>query len=238
MSSLSAMIRGRDGAMHASRNGPPMRTAGRRRMSVLCGVAVAVMVAPLVGCGATGGGSAAAGDKAGGSNSSEAVVLRMLNPAGGRLSQNFVNEVEKQSNGRIRVDVTEEWHMDDPSLLPTRAQDVIDAVRAGEAPLGLTGASAWHDQGIRSFDALVAPMLVDRTELQTAVLQGDIGAAMLDSLEGTGLTGVGILPGPIIHPWGLSRPVLDVADYEGGVFVGLPRPVVQRSIEALGGTYA
>ena len=60
---------------------------------------------------------------------------------------------------------------------------------------------------------------------------------MLDSLEGTGLSGVGILPGPIIYPWGVGRHVLDVSDYAGGVFVGPPRPVAQRSIEALGGTY-
>ena len=201
--------------MNASTNRPPMRTAGRRRMSVMCGVAVALLVAQLVGCGATGDGSEAVGDKAGGSNSSEPVVLRMLNPAAGQLSRNFVNEVAKQSNGRIRIDVTDLWHFGGPNSA-TRGHDLIGAVRAGEAPLGLAGASAFQDQGVRSFDALLAPLLVDRNELQTAVLHSDIASDMLSGTEGAGVTGIGILPGPISYPWGADRHLLDVSDYQGG----------------------
>jgi TRAP-type C4-dicarboxylate transport system substrate-binding protein len=203
---------------------------------MLCGVAVVVTVAPLAGCGATGGGSAAAGDKAGGSNSAELVVLRMLNPAAGQLSRNFVNEVAKQSNGRIRIDVTDLWHFGGPNSA-TRAHDLIGAVRAGEAPLGLAGASAFQEQGVRSFDALLAPLLVDRNELQTAVLHSDIASDMLAGTEGAGVTGIGILPGPISYPWGADRHLLDVSDYQGGGFIGPGRPITKRSIEALGGAF-
>src|SRR6478752_9856104 len=220
------------------KNGPPMRTVGlRRRLSVLYTVVVVALAVPLVGCGAAGSNSAAAGDKAGGSDPVEPLVLHMLNPSGGQLSQDFVNEVDKESNGRVRIEVTELWHMDDPSLAVTRFLDLIDAVRAGQAPLGLAGTSAFHDRGIRSFDALLAPLLVDRTELQTAVLHSDIATDMLRGLDGTGLTGIGILPGPLTHPWGADRHLLDVSDYQGGAFIGPPRPIIQRSIEALGGTY-
>ncbi len=84
----------------------------------------------------------------------------------------------------------------------TMEHDAIDAVRSGDAPLGLAAVRAWHDQGIRSFDALVAPLLVDRPELQAAVLHSDVAADMLAGLDGSGLTGIGILPGPMQPPGG------------------------------------
>ena len=217
--------------------GRPMKNVVRhRRLPVICGLAVALF-APLVGCGAAGGGSEASGDKAGGSSSADPVVLRMLNPAAGQLSQNFVNEVDRLSNGRIKIEAIALWHFDDPNLRATRNQDIFDAVRAGEAPLGLGGASQFHDQGIGSFDALVAPMLIDSADLQTAVLHSSIATDMLNDLGGTGLDGVGILPGPISYPWGAGRHLLDVSDYQGASFIGPLRPVSKRSIEALGGTF-
>ena len=176
------------------------------------GLTVLALAATLVGCGAAATGMNAAGDKAGGAAANGPVVLHMLNPAGGQLSQNFVNEVQDRSNGRIKIEVTELWHMDGPDS-PTRANDVIDAVRAGEAPLGVTGASAFHNQGILSFDALAAPLLIDRTELQTAILRSDIADDMLRGLDASGLVGIGILPGALNHPWGAGRHLLDAADY-------------------------
>src|SRR6478752_5574993 len=102
--------------MYGDRNGPPMRTVERaHRRSAMRGIAVALLVAPLVGCGAASNGADAAGDKAGGSSQAEQVVLRMLNPAAGQLSRNFVNEVSKQSNGRIRIDITDLWHFGGPN---------------------------------------------------------------------------------------------------------------------------
>ena len=200
--------------MHVDGNGPPIRTVGRRRrLSLICGITVAVLVAPLVGCGTTSNGSDASGDKAGGDLPAEPVVLQMLNPAGEWESQDLVSEVEKVSHGSLRVEAIDHWHEDAPDSA-NREQASIDAVRAGQAPLGLAAVRAWHDQGIPSFDALVAPMLIDRPALQAAVLHSDVAADMLAGFDGSGLTGFGILPGPMQHPVGVNRDLLDVTDYQ------------------------
>ena len=49
---------------------------------------------------------------------------------------------------------------------------------------------------------------------------------MLDGLDGTGLTGVGILPGPIIHPAASPAGCWTSSDYEGGA--------LRRPAEAVG----
>ena len=106
---------------------------------------------------------------------------------------------------------------------------------AGEAPLGMTGASAWHDQGIRSFDALLAPMLVDRNELQTAVLHSDIARGHARWPGGCGVDRYRDPARADQLPVGRRAATCWTSPTtRAAVFVGPPRPVAQRSIEALG----
>ena len=213
--------------------GQTMRTVGRQRsLRWLGAVAAVALVVPLVGCGTTGN-QAAAGGKDGGSVPVEPVVLRMLNPVSEWESEDFVKAVDEVSNGALRIDVVDYWHADDADAA-TREQSLFRAVRNGEAPLGLNAARAWHDQGITTFDALIAPMLIDRPELQTAVLHSDIAADMLAGLDDPELTGLGILPGFMRHPAGITHPFVDVTDFQGAAFVTQPGAVGERSLEALG----
>lgn len=185
------------------------------------------------GCGATDPSASAAGGKAGGSVPGEPVVLRMLNPAGEWESEGFVRQVQSLSGGSLRVEPVDHWH-EDTEAAASRESDSIDEVRAGTAPLGLTAVRAWHDKGVPAFDALLAPMLIDRGAVQTAVLHSDIASEMLDGLEGSGLTGIGILPGPFQHPVGVTRDLLDVSDYRGASIAIPPGAVLVRSVESLG----
>ena len=86
----------------------------------------------------------------------------------------------------------------------------------------------------RSFDALIAPFLIDRPELQTAVLHSDVASDMLAGLDGSGLTGIGILPAFMRHPGGITHPFVDVSDYQGASFATPPDVVRERSLAALG----
>ena len=74
---------------------------------------------------------------------------------------------------------------------------IIDDVAAGTYDLGWAAPRPWHAKGVTSFDALMAPFLIDSYALQRAVLESDLEQEMLDGLDGTGLVGLGILPGPL-----------------------------------------
>lgn len=219
--------------MRLNRRGSPVGAV--RTRSACCAVAIITLVAPLVGCGATDQSASAADGKAGGSAPAEPVVLRMLNPTGEWESEEFVKQVQSLSGGSLRIEAVDHWH-EDTEAAASRESDAIDEVRAGTAPLGLTAVRAWHDKGVPSFDALLAPLLIDRGAVQTAVLHSDIASEMLDGLDGSGLTGIGILPGPFQHPVGVTRDLLDVSDYQGASIAIPPGAVLARSVESLGAT--
>ena len=62
-------------------------------------------------------------------------------------------------------------------------------VAAGKAELGWTGARAFHDLGVRDFDALVAPFLIDSYELEEKVVRDPLAGRMLDGLDTLGVDG-------------------------------------------------
>ena len=200
------------------------RLVGKACAASTLTMAVAVVLS-LSACGA-------GGDKAGAEAAPEPVVLTMLNPLSPDDSRAFVDEVERVSNGLLRIEVAGNWHNNDVA----KEGDVIAAVRNAEGQLGLTPVRAWHDAGVRSFDALIAPFLVDSPELQTAVLKSDIADQMLTGMSTTGVTGIGILPGPMRTPAGITRDLLDVADYDGAHIAISPSAVAARAFEALGAT--
>jgi len=208
----------------------------RTQNSIWVAGAIALLV-PLAGCTATGQSTDAAGGKAGGEVSAEPVVLQMFNPLLENSSAVFVDQVEKVSNGQLRIESLDRWKADTGADAVVREQSAIDAVRAGEAPLAMTTSLAWHDHGVRSFDALPAPMLIDRPEVQTAVLHSNIASDMLAGLDGSGLTGVGILPGKLSIPAGISHPLTDVADYQGAAVAMLPNAVAEKWLTSLGANH-
>ncbi len=55
-------------------------------------------------------------------------------------------------------------------------------------------------------------------------------------MDGTGLTGLGVLPGPIRHPSGITRALTSPADYAGAKIAISPSVVAERSLQALGAT--
>lgn len=222
--------------MHIKGTGQVITTICRRRRQAFVGaVAVLALMVPLVGCGTTNDQADTAGGKAGGSVPAEPVVLRMLNAAGSGESQDFVSEVDKLSGGLLRIEVVDSWHSDGDAAASSE-QDVINAVHAGDSPLGISPVRAWHEHGVSSFDALIALLLIERPAVQAAVLHSEVATEMLSSLDGSGLTGIGILPGPMRHPVGVTRDLIDVADYDGASIATPPSVVVEKSLQALGAT--
>lgn len=200
-----------------------MAGTGWRRSALTAAVALVTVAA----CGTAGAGD----DKAGG-QSGEPVVLTMLNPLGDVDSEAFVQEVERASGGALRIEIESKWHGDDVA----KERDVIEAIRDGAADLGITPVRAWHEAGVRSFDALIAPLAVDSPELQRTVLESDIASEMLAGPAALGLAGVAVLPGPMRQPVGISRDLLGPETYAGAHLAISPGAVGARSLQALGAT--
>src|SRR5207244_9019852 len=84
---------------------------------------------------------------------------------------------------------------------------------AGKADLGAAGSEAWASVGVNSFRALNTPLLINSYALQDRVLRGPMIGQMLQGLRPLGLVGIGVLPGPLRKPLGISRPLLKPSDY-------------------------
>ena len=152
---------------------------------------IAVAVAAALAVGACSGGDT---QRAGGEPPATTKVLKLANANGSTDElQLFIDQVEKVSNGRLRIEPVNDWRKGE-----TRYETgLIEDVKAGNADLGWVGSRALAGVGVRSFEPLHAPFLVDSYQLQDQALEGNAAERMLADLERIGLAGVAVLPGPL-----------------------------------------
>jgi TRAP-type C4-dicarboxylate transport system substrate-binding protein len=105
----------------------------------------------------------------------------------------FADAVATSTGGTVTLRFEDAVHQGDPAY----ESAIIDDVAAGTYDLAWVAPRPWHAKGVTTFDALMAPFLVDSYALQQAVLDSDLQRDMLAGLDGTGLVGLGILPGPM-----------------------------------------
>jgi TRAP-type C4-dicarboxylate transport system substrate-binding protein len=185
------------------------------------------VTAVLAGCGSSGF------NKAGDSQARHPVVLTLANFNGstGELD-GFTNNVWRLSHGTMRIDIRYRWRLG--QVKPETG--LIGDVRAGKADLGVVGSRAWDSVGVTSFRALGAPLLIDSYALQERVLRSPMPGQMLQGLRPLGLAGIGVLPGPLRKPLGITRPLLKPADY-AGLKIGVQQSLVaSATMRALGAT--
>jgi TRAP-type C4-dicarboxylate transport system substrate-binding protein len=157
-------------------------------------------------------------------------VLTLANSLGDTNElQAFADEVAKRSDGAIRIRFVNEWRLGEPNYEPGLIKDVA----AGKADLGWVGSRAWDALGIRDFDALTAPFVIDSYALERDVLQSDIPDGMLRSIESLGVVGLGVLPGPLRYVLAAPRSLLAPDDYVG-LRVGYQRGPARDTLLALG----
>jgi len=196
--------------------------AVRARLVVLLAV-----MAVLAGCGSPGL------DKAGDSQPRHPVVLTLANANGntGELD-GFTGNVWRLSGGTMRIAIKYRWRHG--QVKPETG--LIGDVKAGKADLGVVGSRAWDSVGVNSFRALGAPLLIDSYALQERVLRSPMIGQMLQGLRPLGLAGIGVLPGPLRKPLGMTRPLLTPADY-AGLKIGVQQSLVaDATMRALGAT--
>jgi TRAP-type transport system periplasmic protein len=187
------------------------------------GVVLALVLAAATGC-------TASTDRAGGAKAVRPVVLRVLDTRGDQEVRPYVDRVQARSGHTLRLDVVAEFRKNSPTSEPA----AVRAVQSGRTDIAIVPARAFHDIGVTSFDALIAPLTVDSMAMQQRVLASDLPARMLSGVSRLGLVGVGILPGPMRKPVGISRDLLGPETYDGARLAESPGAVGDRSLRALG----
>ena len=192
------------------------------------GAAAAVLAAVLAL--AVGGCLGSNSDKAGGEQHQKPVVLTMANGNGLPLElEAFAAAVARLSHNTVRIKFENNWRQGSPSY----ETEVIADVEAGKADLGWAGSRAFDSVGVPTFDALHAPLLIDSYALEQRVLQSPMVGDMLDGLEPLGVIGIGILPGPLKKPLGVS-PLVRPEDYRGKTIAISRSQVARQTLRALG----
>lgn len=142
----------------------------------------------------------------------------------------WVTEVDQLSKGSLKID----FERDTRSQYPHYESGLIADVQAGKFDMAWVGARAFDRAGVTSFQALLAPMLVDSHELQSKVFETGIPDEMLAGLKGIDLVGVAIWPGPLRKVLGIAKPFTKPADFPGAVVGIQDSAVAELSFKALG----
>ena len=122
----------------------------------------------------------------------------------------FVNRVKTLSGGQLQLNVISEWGQGKPSYERT----VVKDVQRGKADLAWVGVRVVDTFGVKSFQALQAPMLIDSYPLQRAVLRSDMPARMLAELDRIGVVGLSLVANELRHPFA-KTPLVKPADFKG-----------------------
>ncbi len=192
-------------------------------------LAIGLLAAAAAAGGCLGGD---ASDKAGGERPGDAVVLRLANRDTSLDLDEYVDAVERLSDGSIRIELENGWRERQVDYEPRTIADVRD----GRVEMAKINARAFDTVGVDSLQPLVAPFAVDSYALQREVLRSDIVTEMLRGVERLDLVGVTLLPGDLRRPYGVGRPLVDVADYGGARIATRLSRLGLRTFRALGAT--
>jgi TRAP-type C4-dicarboxylate transport system substrate-binding protein len=170
-------------------------------------------------------------DKVGGEKQPDAFVLTLANhePNNNDLAE-FARGVARQSNGSVRIEFKNRWRDGSVDYEPQTIEDVRD----GKVDLAQVSARAFDVAGVNSFQPLVAPFAVDSYALERRVLSSPLAARMLRGVEQLDLVGIGLVPGEMRKPLGITRALVEASDY-GGATIGTRRSRLGgRTFRALG----
>lgn len=151
--------------------------------------------------------------------------------------QAFLDRMDELSEGSIVVDMQDNWtgSGDDSAEV-----SLAKAVLAGDVDIAWVPVRALTAVGAKGIDALEAPLLVQTHDQQRAVALGVPGEIIRNSLRNTGVTGLAMLPGPILYPIAAGAPLNDVGEWAGKTVAvgaaGAGNATESATVEAFGGT--
>jgi Bacterial extracellular solute-binding protein, family 7 len=128
---------------------------------------------------------------AGGTRAKPPVVLTLANhQQGPDQVQAWIDELQRRSGGSLRIQVTNRWL--DHEFAYDKA--TIADVQAGRVQLAKVNARAYEAVGVNSFQALLAPFLIDNPTLEQRVPESDLAGEMLAGTSRLGLVGLAMQP--------------------------------------------
>ena len=142
----------------------------------------------------------------------------------------FADSAAAATGGTVTIEFEDGVHRGEPAF----ESAIIDDVEEGTYDLAWAAPRPWHAMGVTSFDALMAPFLIDSYALQQAVLESDLEQEMLAGLDGTGLVGLGILPGPLRRVATAEGGFRTAGDLRGKVVGIHDSEIAAKTFEALG----
>jgi TRAP-type transport system periplasmic protein len=188
---------------------------------------VLVVAAAVAGCS-----SSSDEDKAGVETRDKPVELVLANHDDSSEAVGaWADAVEKLSDGSIRIRVSNSWRQGESNYEQATLRDV----GRGKVALAIVAARAYDEVGVTSFQPLVAPMLIDSSELERRVLRdGDVVGRALAGAEKLGLTGLALLPMEFRRPVGLTRALTAPEDFAGASVYTREGKTARATFEALG----
>jgi TRAP-type C4-dicarboxylate transport system substrate-binding protein len=196
-----------------------------RPRAALAALAAAALAVAATACGGSGA------DKAGGQREQKPLTVTLESEDDLSLtgSPEFAAAVERVSEGSMHIRFVYAGRGTETEF----EKGVVEDVRHGKAELGIGDARVWDTIGATSFQALLAPFLVDSFELERRVLEGPLATRMLEGVEQAGVVGIALLPGPLRSPFGLSHLLLGPDDYRGATIGIRPSGLARRVLGAL-----
>jgi TRAP-type C4-dicarboxylate transport system substrate-binding protein len=144
----------------------------------------------------------------------------------------WANEVDQLSKGTLKITFVKDARAGQPKF---EAGTIAD-VSAGKVDLAWVGARAFDQAGMTSFQALLAPLVIDNLELQGKVFDAGIPQEMLSELDELDLVGIGALPGPMRKVLGIRKPFTKPGDFAATVVGIQDSGVADQTFHALGAT--
>jgi len=118
--------------------------------------------------------------------------------------------------------------------MPGAERQVVRGVADGAFDLGFVGTRVFDTLGVRSFQALTAPMLIDSYPLERAVVGSGIPRQMMTGLGRLHVTGLAVLADGLRKPIAVVHPLLGPQDWSGITFATFRSGGQQQAVRALG----
>lgn len=138
----------------------------------------------------------------------------------------FKEEVEKNSNGQIKVDIF-------PSAQLGGERDMLESLENGTVEMSII-TTLTFDSITPVFNGLSLPFLFENNEQFQAVLQGETMKKGIDSLSDLNIKGLGIFSGGIRHFGTTDKPIKSLDDLKGLKMRAAENQMISDSYQALG----